>query len=452
MLKVERAGAHASTRHQNKGSNPMTSNAMTSNPEITDRMTNLSASAQRPLQLGSANGQTTPVVLTRRAFAGSLTLGLGLTLSGCIGAFDGRPPGMVGGFSPERETDAIGDGDVRVALILPLSASGAGGAAARDLRNAAQLALEEFDDPAISLIVKDDRGSADGALNVAEEAVAEGAELILGPLFAASVQAAGQVARQNGVPVIAFSTDASVARQGVYLMGFLPRAEVGRIMDYTASQNRRNVAALIPESGYGEVAESAFRDAARRRDMQIVALERYRPGSPGDAVRRLGPAVSGNAPRAEALFLPDTPDSLPGVARALAENGFDPGRVKPIGTGVWNDPDVLRLPALRGGWFAGPPQAGFEAFTQRYRSRFGGDPVRIATLAYDGVSLAAALTRTQGDQRFAESVLTNASGFAGADGVFRFNRDGSNDRGYAVYEVRDGQATTIAAAPQALGS
>jgi len=424
-------------------SNPMKSKAMTLNPRL---------NRNHPLPLASARMGVEGAPLTRRALGASLVLGLGLTLAGCMAPFSGRPPGFVGGFSPEPESEAIGDGDVRVALILPLSASGAGGAAARDLRNAAQLALEEFDDPAISLSIKDDRGSAEGAREAAREAIAEGAELILGPLFAASVQAAGEVARENGVPVIAFSTDASVARQGVFLMGFLPRAEVRRIIGHAAGENRRDIAALIPESGYGEVAEAAFRDAARQHNMRIVAVERYRPGSSGDAVRRIGTAISGGSPRADALFLPDTPDSLPAVARALSDAGFDPGRVKPLGTGVWNDPDILGLPALRGGWFAGPPQAGFDAFSQRYSSRFGGDPVRIATLAYDGVSLAAALTRTQGDQRFAESILTNTSGFAGADGVFRFNRDGSNDRGYAVYEVRDGRATTIAAAPQALGS
>ena len=147
--------------------------------------------------------------------------------------------------------------------------------------------------------------------------------------------------------------------------------------------------------------------------MRIVALERYRPGSPGDAVRRIGAAIGGTSPRADALFLPDTPDSLPAVARALSDAGFDPDQVKPLGTGVWNDPDILGLSALRGGLVRGAAAGGvFDAFSQRFSSRFPAvTPVRIATLAYDGVSLAAALTRTQDDQRFAESILTNTSGF-----------------------------------------
>lgn len=387
-----------------------------------------------------------------RRFAPALLGALGLALAACVSPFSDEPPGLVGGFGQPAApgTEAVGDGAVTVALILPLGGSGAGAAAAQAMRNAAVLAMEEFQDPDIRVVVKDDRGSPEGARAAAQEAVAEGAELILGPLFAASVQAAGTVAREAGVPVVAFSTDANVAAPGVYLMGFLPRPEVARVLDYAAQQGRRSVAALIPETGYGDLAEAQFRESAAQRGMRVVAVERHPPGQPQQAIARLAPAIAGAAPQADALFLPDTPDGMAATAQALQSVGFDPARVKPLGAGVWNDPAVLRLPALQGGWFAAPPQAGYDAFAARYQSRFGGPPVRIATLAYDAVSLAAALTRTQGAQRFSQPVLTNASGFAGADGVFRFRTNGLNERGLAVFEVRSGAAATVSAAPQAL--
>ncbi|TVR09228.1 MAG: penicillin-binding protein activator [Salinarimonadaceae bacterium] len=385
-----------------------------------------------------------------RAFAPALVAALGLALASCISPFSDGPPGFIGGFAQPPAAEAIGDGAVSVALILPLSGSGAGAAAAQAMRNAATLAMEEFQDPEIRVLVKDDRGSPDGAREAAQSAVSEGVELILGPLFAASVQAAGTVAREAGVPVVAFSTDANVAAPGVYLMGFLPRAEVARVLDYAAKQGRRSVAALIPETGYGDLAEAQFRESAAQRGLRVVAIERYPAGQPQQAVARLAPAIAGSAPQADALFVPETPDGMAVVARTLQSAGFDPARVKPLGAGVWHDPDVLRLPALQGGWFAAPPQAGYEAFAARYQSRFGSQPLRIATLAYDAVSLAAALTRTQGAQRFSQPVLTNASGFAGADGVFRFRANGLNERGLAVFEVRDGSAATVSAAPQAL--
>jgi hypothetical protein len=126
--------------------------------------------------------------------------------------------------------------------------------------------------------------------------------------------------------------------------------------------------------------------------------------------------------------------------------------VRPLGTGVWNDPRVHGVPALQGGWFAAPDNRGFNAFAARYRARFNSEPTRLATLSYDAVSLAAALARTQGSQRFSEAVLTNPSGFAGADGVFRFRTDGTNDRALAVLEIRSGGVATVSPAPRTLGA
>ena len=65
--------------------------------------------------------------------------------------------------------------------------------------------------------------------------------------------------------------------------------------------------------------------------------------------------------------------------------------------------------------------------------------MRTATLAYDAVALVAALVKTQGPQRFADTVLTNPSGFAGIDGLFRFRTDGTNERGLAVLRVSSGR-------------
>jgi ABC-type branched-subunit amino acid transport system substrate-binding protein len=381
---------------------------------------------------------------------------LPIVLAGCIGSGSLLPPGAIGGVNPDATEqpaaagDTIGTGSVRVGLLLPLTGPGQSAAAAQSLRNAAALAVAEFQDPDITILVKDDRGTPEGARAAASQAIAEGAELIIGPLFAGSVQAAGQVARQAGRPVIAFSTDASVGARGVYLLSFLAQAEVDRIVDYAAAQGRRSVAALIPETTYGSVVEAQFREAAARRGLRVAAIERYAQGQPQPAVQRLAPVIGGGAPQADALFVPENGEGLAVVAQALETVGFNPQRVKPLGTGLWNDARVFNLPALQGGWFAAPDNRGFNGFAARYRARYSADPTRLATLSYDAVSLVAALSRTQGSQRFSEGVLTNPSGFAGADGVFRFRPDGLNDRALTVQEVRGSGATTVSAAPRAL--
>jgi ABC-type branched-subunit amino acid transport system substrate-binding protein len=344
----------------------------------------------------------------------------------------------------------IGNGPVRVALILPLSGPGQSAAVAQSLRNAADLAISESQNREITILVKDDRGTPEGAREAASQALAEGAQLILGPLYSGSVQAAGQVARQSGKPVIAFSTDASAASQGVYLLSFLVQAEVERIVSYAAQQGRRSIAALIPETAYGRVAEATFQRAAARSGIRILAVERYPVGRPQEAVQRLSRVIAGPAPQADALFMPENGDGLPALAQALQVAGLDARQVKPLGTGVWNEARVFGLPTLQGGWFAAPDNGGFTAFAGRYRARFNQDPIRLASLSYDAVTLAVALNRVRRDQPIDDGVLTNPAGFAGADGVFRFKPDGTNDRSLAIQEIRDGAAVTVSAAPRTL--
>jgi ABC-type branched-subunit amino acid transport system substrate-binding protein len=388
----------------------------------------------------------------RRLLKGTFALATALGLAGCIGGGLGGSEGPVAQatMQPANDGRMIGNGSVKVALILPMTGSGQAAVAATSLRNAAELAIAEFQNPDLAILVKDDRGTPDGARQAVEEALAEGAELFIGPLFAGSVQAAGQVAKQAGKPVIAFSTDATVASGGVYLLSFLAQEEVDRIIGYASNQGRRSFAALVPENTYGNVVEASFREAAAKRGARVVAMERYSPGQAASAVQRIAPLIAGPSAPADALFIPDNAEGLGDIAQALQQAGFDPQRVKPLGTGVWNDPRIFRHAALQGGWFAAPDSAGFNAFANRYRAKFNADPTRIATLSYDAVSLAAALVRTQGSQRFTDAVLTNPSGFAGADGVFRFRPDGTNDRALAVLEIRNGAAAAVSPAPKAL--
>jgi len=351
-------------------------------------------------------------------------------------------------FRPDGTT--IGNGPVRVALILPMTEAGQGAMVAQSMRNAAELALDELQGAGLTVLVKDDSGTPEGAQAAAQQALAEGAELIIGPLYAGSVQAAGQVARQRGKAVIGFSTDASVASQGVYLLSFMVQEEVDRIVSFAASQGHRSMAALIPETQYGRVAAARLQQAAQQQGIRIAALESYPPGRPQDAVQRMAPLIGGPSPQADALFIPENGDGLPAIAQALHMAGFDPRRVRPLGTGLWDEPRVAALPALQGGWFAAPDKRGFTAFAERYRARFNVDPIRLASLSYDAVTLAAALARMQGPQGFTEAVLTNPAGFAGADGVFRFNPDGTNERALTVQEIRGGAAVAISGAPRTL--
>jgi ABC-type branched-subunit amino acid transport system substrate-binding protein len=376
---------------------------------------------------------------------------LALLLGGCSGGF--TVGDLLPGSSPapSQPSTSIGEGQVKIGLILPLSGSGSTGVVAQSMRNAADMALAEFPGADVQLLVKDDGGSAPGAQQAAQQVLDEGAEIILGPPFGLTVGPVGQLARARNVPVIAFSTDANVAARGVYLLSFLPETDVDRIVGYAVSQNRRSFAALIPDNAYGTVVEAAFKQQVARRGGRIVALERF----PLDKTQMQGPvrnvAQAAGTGRVDAIFIPDGAEGAGTAVQTLIASGIDTKRVQILGSGLWEDPQIFNNPQLEGAWYAGPDPTGFRNFSGRYKTRYGNDPVRTASLAYDAVALVAALVKTQGKQPFTEQILTNSSGFTGIDGLFRFRPDGTNQRGLAVLRVAPAGSQIISPPPKAFG-
>ena len=233
-------------------------------------------------------------------------------------------------------------------------------------------------------------------------------------------------------------------------MSFLPETDVNRVIGYAIQQGKRSFAALIPDNAYGTVVQAAFQQAVARgggrvdRDGALSARPRADAGA--GAARRAGGAAgrydlhSGRRRRRD------------GGRADAHRRRRNTRRIQLIGTGLWDDPRIFAEAGAQGGWFAAPDPAGYRAFSGRYRQRYGQDPLRPATLAYDAVSLVAALVKTQGPARFSEEVLTNQSGFAGIDGVFRFRPDGTNQRGLAVMRVTTSGPQVISPAPKAFGA
>lgn len=397
----------------------------------------------------------------RRSLRGVAVLAAALALAGCGSDDNGAGGGGQAALDPlqgvptpqvdQKPLDAVvGQGSVKVALVLPTSASGNAGATAQSMRNAAELALAEFNTPDVQLVLKDDGGTGQGAQAAVSSATDDGAKLIIGPLFAPSVASAGQVARQKGVPVLAFSTDSNVAAPGVYLLSFMPESDVQRIVSYAFSQGKRSFAALLPENGYGSVVEGAFQQAVAKAGGRVVGLEHYSSDRTKmtESISRLASSL----PQADALFIPATADDVQTIVGLLATNGVNLKRLQLLGTGLWDDPKLTGDASLAGAWYAAPDSSGYRSFASRYRAKYGSDPVRTASLAYDATSLVAALVKSQGATALTNQTLTNPSGFSGVDGAFRFKADGDNERALAVYQAQPGGPKVISAPPRGFGA
>lgn len=380
-----------------------------------------------------------------------------ICLAGCSGTIGGEPTSTAsiahGTTLPPTSATGQKAQDAKIALILPLSATGEAGDIARAMKQAAELALFEADNPNVHLVVKDDRGTPDGAAAASQAAVADGAEIILGPLFGKSVMAAAPIARKVGVSVVSFSNDPSVAGNGVYLMSYLAAEEVNRVVAFAASKGKKRFAALIPSTPYGQTVEPAFRKAVAGAGGEIVTLEHFGADTSGmlDAAKRVVGVMSqadktGNP--VDALFVPAGPEAIAQLSPLLTYSGIDTHKVKLLGTSAWDMPVLARDDQLIGGWYAASDASGFQLFSQKYAKSFANAPPRLATLAYDAMTAALALAKGSKEGRFSAANLTRANGFAGVDGPLRLQSNGLVERGLAVFEIEKYRSVVVDAAPQ----
>ncbi|NCP17916.1 MAG: penicillin-binding protein activator [Erythrobacter sp.] len=397
----------------------------------------------------------------RRLF---LALGAGLLLAGCqiipqVDAPGTPPPPTSQPTTTPRQSDAatlppIPRGTTapaptplpqdgarhRVALLVPTSGDNA--RVGQSIANATMMALLDTNADNLRITTYDTAGDPRDA---ARRAIAEGNQLILGPLLASDVPEILSVARPAGVPLIAFSNDVSVASPDVYLMGLSPSQSVARTVQFARAQGARNYGALVPDGEYGRQAELALIAALRDAGGSLVATERYsrNEGSAASAARRL--RARGGF---DTVMIADSPRlAITAAAELRPDGGLSP---RLLGTELWSgEADIPAAGVMDGALFSALSDSRYRRFSESYRTRFGNSPYRIATLGYDSVLL---VLRVAGESwqpgtPFPTGQLTSRGGFLGLDGAFRFQSDGNAQRALEVREVRDGQVIVVSPAP-----
>jgi ABC-type branched-subunit amino acid transport system substrate-binding protein len=330
---------------------------------------------------------------------------------------------------------------VKVAILLPLS--GPQSATGEAMLQAAQLALFDIGYNKFQLIPRDTGGTTSGAGKAATSAIQDGAQVILGPLFANSVRAVKAVAKPRGVNVIAFSTDWTLADNSTYLMGFMPFSQVDRITKYASDNGYKNFALIAPQDEYGNLVTKRFEEKAHENNVSILNSLRFSAGDPA-VINEITKLKNGNF---QAVFMPVGGSQTEMISSALSYNKMMPSQIKRIGTGLWDDPRIAKQPNMQGAWFAAPSPRTRTPFENKYMNTYGQKPPRLASLAYDATALTATLAKngfeTNGQPAFNTSAITNPNGFAGTDGVFRFKANGLIERSLAVLELRDGRIIEI---------
>ena len=408
------------------------------------------------------------------ATPGEPTTGPASVPPGALAALLGTVPPATAPDQPMAPPPA---GQRVVALLLPLSGPTAG--LGQAMLDAAMLATFDMAGDEFVLRPYDTAGTPEGAAAAAQRALGEGAQLILGPLFAAEARAVGPIAASANVNVLAFSNDRSVAGGDVNVMGFMPEAQVGRIVAYARAKQIERFAVIAPNNDYGNAVVNGLRAALDATGGQLADVALYEPGTDDLApvVRNLahydGPrrgaiqalqgkndAASKDALRKlqdqnaaelgfDALLVAESGSKLRSLASLLPYYDIDPSKVKILGAQGWDDPTLGTEPALLGAWYAAPPPEARADFEKRFETTFRRKPQRLASLAYDAAALAAVVARTTG---FSADALHQPSGYAGVDGIFRLRPDGLIERGMAVVEVQQRGVKTIDPPPESFQS
>lgn len=444
-----------------------------------------------------------------RGWRGLLLAGLALSLSACAGTKvptpepEAQPPSLPSvpeasgetGGAPDQSLAAVNEAEaaaeaalkapVKVGLLLPLS--GGSAAVGQSILNAAQMAMFDLAGDRFTLIVRDTRGTPEGAVAAAESALAAGSTLILGPLFSPSVEAVKPLMAEADLPLVSFSNNTAIADPQTFVMGVTPRIQVDRVVDYAVAQGLHRIAVLAPETPYGNSVVQSLQEAVFRNGVELSRVVYFDPQSPDvsaevraladydqrsaalkaqkaslrarsdaaaqRALARLKGIETLGPPAFDGILIPAGGQKLLAVAPLLAYYDVDPSEVRFLGTALWDDPSLRSEPSLRAAWFPAPPPSLWRSFSNRYQQTYDQKPPRVASLGYDAVALAAVLDRRAQQQGaflpYTIDSLTQPIGFSGIDGIFRFLPDGQVQRGLAVLELQPEGFVEVDPAPQA---
>ncbi|MGZ9811838.1 penicillin-binding protein activator [Pseudoroseicyclus sp. H15] len=370
-----------------------------------------------------------------------------LWLSACAGVVTtttggGNAPGLGAGEA------------VPVALLVP---AGSGVATdefvARSLENAARLAIGDLNGAQIDLRVYPTGASPSGATAATNQAISEGAKIILGPLYAEAANAAGIAAAGSGVNVLAFSNNPTIAGGNVFILGPTFGNIANRLVSYGNGQGLDTYLVAHGNDLQGQLGRDAIVTAVNRFGGTVAAVESYDLTQADILAAAPGIAAAAQSVNADAVFLTAGVNAdLPIIATALPDNGLTPGVVTYLGLTRWNAvPQALSLPGLQGGFFALPNEATTAAFESRYSAAYGEAPHPVAGLAYDGIAAIGALAASGRSDALSRAALTQSQGFSGTQGIFRLLSDGTNERGLAVATIRNNQVVIVAPAPNSFG-
>ncbi|MCW0201272.1 MAG: penicillin-binding protein activator, partial [Rhodanobacter thiooxydans] len=168
----------------------------------------------------------------------------------------------------------------QVALLLPSDGNyAAASTAIREGFFAAYLDAGRNHAPRPSVRVYDSQGTADGAVKAYQQAVSDGARLVVGPLTRGEVAAVFSQPRLP-VPLLALNhpDDKQLPAGDASEFGLLPETEGAQAADHMVERGLRRVYAVVSTDDFAQRAASAFKAELAARGGELAGMVTLPPG------------------------------------------------------------------------------------------------------------------------------------------------------------------------------
>ena len=352
---------------------------------------------------------------------------------------------------------AAGEGQVfDLGIVLPVG--GRDGYLGQALFNGIRIAVDEHNRQvgaanrgagrSVRMVFRDSEGTGPGAAAAVRDAVDEGADAVVGPLFSAEAEPAGAAAEEAGVVLLApLATDQAVSQGRRFVFQANPTFPArGRAMArYAVGRLGLGRLGVASESGsLSSDMAGAFATEARRLGATVAFEEGLANASAWeDLDREVGEA---RLRAVQAVYLPVTGQNAPRYAgealRALDALGNAP---RPLGNTEWEGISssgrsrASRLGAVFTQDFFVAPGA-TDDFARRYQALSGIGVDRLALIGYDLTRFV--LSQVEAGEGVLADRVRRAPQFNGVANRFAFD-GGQVNEALFILGYRDGRAVLL---------
>ncbi len=325
------------------------------------------------------------------------------------------------------------------------------------VRDAVVMAIDEINEQGgidgnkINLIVRDDKGDATEAANVARYLIdREQVAIILGPVITPCVMSVAPIAQEAKVPLMTpTGTGDSITDIGdfIFRAAYKDSLQGSAMARFAREELGLQRIAIIYDiaNDYSTGLMNSFRAAFTELGGNVITVQSYTTGDRDFSAQLTSILIS----NAEGLYIPDYHSAVGPILLQAQQFGITGPK---LGVDGWDSPDLKHLSAGNdeGAYYVNhySPLDTREAtvnFITKYKERFGSEPDALAALGYDAVLIIEAALKQAGstDAEAVKDALGTVKNVVAATATVDMDPEGTPYKPLVIVQIQDGDPVVV---------